>query len=190
MAEWLTESPWPILALAFGGVALLVLAAFLMERASQRRYQRILELGEPAEATVLAARDSGWRTNGRPHIRFTLEVRRSGHPPYQTTLNLQIHRPWSAIPYPPGSLVQVRVDRDRPERVAIVDARPVLGGAMIDVGALPLGGVRVSNTQVYATDAGDGSPSSSLAELKRMLDQGLISPEEHEAKKAEILGRL
>lgn len=234
--DWLTASPWPILALVFGAVALLVFTAWLLERRAQAAYQSLLDHGEPAEATVLGARDTGWRTNRRPHIAFTLEVRRVGHPPYQATTRLQIHRPWTAIPYPPGTRLRVRVDPERPERVAIERVTPVLGGAiaggLIDFGSSVMGSFSsgpVTSGNLYVVDgrryaspaemppadralydqlrsvlrgdddglpAGpDGAPAaadprSRLRELKTLLDEGLITPAEYAAKKAQILEHL
>jgi hypothetical protein len=178
--DWLTASPWPLLALVLVGVVLLAAVAWQMERGAQRAYERLVESGVPAEATVLRARDSGWRTNGRVHIVYELEVWRPGGRPYKATARLQIHRPWSPIPYPPGSVVAVRVDPYRPERVAIAGGTPVLGGALAP--DMPPGGG-------YAT--GDGAdPAWRLRMLKAMCDEGLITPEEFEAKKAQILERL
>lgn len=229
--DWLTEGPWPVLIPFFTVMILLGLAAFLMGRASTRAYQRLLAEGEPAEATVLAAKDTGWHTNKRPHISYELEVRREGRPPYTARVRLLLHRPWSPIPYPPGSRLRVRVDRDRPDRVAIEGGTPVLGGAMAGGGpGLSLSGqisaanVYIVNGQTYDSlaamppevraafeqasaalaDANQNGlpdlfegmagaaddPRARLRALKALLDEGLISQSEYEAKRAAILDQL
>lgn len=226
--EWFTGSPWPILGIIFGSMTLLTLVAVLMQWSRQRHYTWLLEHGELAAATVLKVSDSGWRTNKQLHIRFHLEVCRAAYPPYQATATL-LSKPWSAISYPPGSQVQVRVDQDHPERVAIVGLRPVQSNTIFDVAAASLGGVRVNKAQIYLVNGntyeheenlppearaalrqaadllgdqdGDGipdvlagtamrSPADSLTELQRMRDAGLVSQDEYEAKRHEILGRL
>jgi hypothetical protein len=149
---WLAASPWPIVTLVFAGAIALITLGWLFERANQRRYARVLATGEPAEATVLAARDTGWRTMGRVHIGYTLEVRRQGHPPYQARTRLMIHRPWSTIPYPPGSVVAVRVDPAQPQRVVFAATTAVLGGGSVveDSAAIPAASrVFVADGQAY-----------------------------------------
>ncbi|NJN17259.1 MAG: SHOCT domain-containing protein [Oscillochloris sp.] len=138
-----------------------------------------------------------------------MEVQRPGHPPYQASTRMLIKRKSSLFApsnvYPPGTRLDVRVDRNRPERVAIVG---------------PIGGATTANAQVFMVDgqvydrgadlppeaqqvfaqaaelfgeglaaAGSGA-AARLAELKKMRDQGLITETEYEAKKAEILERL
>lgn len=151
--EWLTANPWLILGMVLLGVLALIAAAWAIERRARRAYEHLSETGEPAEATVLSARDSGWRTNGRTHIAFELEVRRPGHPPYRARTKLQIHRPWSAIPYQPGQTVQVRVDPERPERVVIADASPALGGAVVG-DLLKLDGLAGANITLGTVSSG------------------------------------
>jgi hypothetical protein len=189
--DWLTASPWPIIALVAMGAGLLIVVAWYLEWRAMRAYVRLAATGEPAEATVLGARDSGWRTNGRVHLAYKLEVRRPGQAPYAATTRLQIHRPWTAFPYGPGDVVRVRVDRDRPERVVIEGGQPVLGGAVA--------GAAGSSALLSPATAGPGlagfvaaAPSAGerLRELRGLYDEGLITAEEYEAKKAAILEQL
>lgn len=202
-----------------GVVALLVLligAAVTMERGERRRYMRLLADGEPAEATVLSATDTGWRTNGRPHIRIELEVRRPGHPPYKAATKLTIARPWSALPYWPGQVVPVRVDREDPQQVAIAEPGQagagwlgpppavtrssvtiVDGRAVADVSQLPpeaQEALKLATSMIdgfAGAQAGARPPAAErLRALQQLRDEGLISDEEHARKRAEILGEL
>lgn len=231
--SWLTASPWPLIAAAAGVTAVLIAAAWLMERRAQERYEALSATGEPAEATVLSTRDTGWRTNGRRHIGFELEVRRAGAPPYRAEARLMLPYRSRSIPYPPGSVVQVRVDRDRPERVAIPGATPALGGGVAEgAPALTATGAAVGRAattiivdghqytsldelppqaraayaqavEALADRDGDGLPDifggpavgpasapERLRQLKAMLDEGLVTPEEYAAKRAQILEQL
>lgn len=223
--DWLTSSPWPILALVFLGTGLLIVLAWYSELRAKQAYTHLATTGEAALATVLSAKDSGWRTNGRPHITFELEVRRDGHPPYRAKTRLQLQRKWSPIPYGPGAIVRVRVDRDHPERVAIAGGEPVLGGARfhpegsaaaaISAGLATGATSTTSTSQVYIVNGtpyaslealppearaifeqtlGASAPAPDPAErmraLKRLYDEGLISAEEYEAKRAAILEQL
>jgi hypothetical protein len=177
--SWLTASPWPIvIILSFLTGPALVILAFQLERGKQRAAERLLAEGELAEATVLSAKDSGWRTMGRTQIAVELEVRRPGRPPYKASTSYMIPRPWSPAPYTRGSLVQVRVDPERPERVVIATGQPVLGGVAAptepDLGAAAatilgslgqtvspaLGGISTANVIVV-----DGKTYSSAADL-------------------------
>lgn len=220
--DWFTSSPWPILTLVFLGTGLLIFLAWYLEWRGKVAYARLLATGEAALATVLSARDTGWRTNGRPHIAFDLEVRRDGHPPYRASTRLQLQRKWSPIPYGPGAVVRVRVDRDHPERVAIDGGEPVLGGAQfrpdgsavasavaagLATGATGSSQVYIVNGTPYSSPdalppelraifeqtlgaAPAPDPAERLRALKRLYDEGLITAEEYEAKRAAILETL
>lgn len=183
--SWLTASPWPILGMVLLGIALLILAAWRAEWGAMRRAERLLAEGALAEATVLSARDSGWRTMGRPHIAYELEVRRPGLPPYQASTRLMIHRPWSAVPYPPGSIVPVRVDPARPERVAFAESVPVLGGVQASAHAPTTASATVFEAGTAGARGGslfviDGTSYTSLEEM----------PPEARATAAQALGSL
>lgn len=133
-------------------LVLLIGLAVALERGQRRRYERLLADGEPAEATVLRAVDTGWRTNGRPHIRFDLEVRRPGHPPYQAATKLSIHRPWSPLPYGPGSVVPVRVDPQDPQQVAIAEPGQANSGWLGPLPAIARSSVTIIGGRAVETD--------------------------------------
>jgi hypothetical protein len=193
-------------------VSLIVLAVVL-ERGDRRRYERLLASGEPAEATVLKATNSSWRTNGRPHILFELEVRRRGHSPYRATTTLTIPRPWSPVPYGPGHVVPVRIDPADPKQVVIAETgqadaswlgplpAAVRSSSIAGPGSLPPEARQaLALAQSLLDDASAGapaaqaggprSPAERLRALQGLRDEGLISAEEHARKRAEILGEL
>lgn len=220
--SWLT-SPWPFVVLAILGTVLLAFFAWYSEWRAQQAYEHLVTTGESAEATVLSAKDSGWRTNGRPHIVYELEVRRLGHPPYRAKAKLQINRPWSSLPYGPGMILRVRVDRDRPERVVIEGGEAVLGGARFSPPLIDLGDIAANSFSIGKVSSGDlfmvnGTsyasreemppevragfeeamdalqgvldPAERLRELKALYDEGLLTAEEYEAKRAAIVEKL
>lgn len=226
-SDWLTGSPWPMLGLVFGGLTVLTLVAILWSRATVAAEERLLREGEPAEATVLAVRDTGWREMNRCVFTVELEVRRPGQAPHRAEARLLLPQPWSPAPYPAGSVVEVRVDPARPARAAIAGLSRSPGLGSFSVGNLAGGSVVMVNGRVVeggplppaAAEAlrqaeallgdadRDGTPdlfqgafqgaspaprptAERLRELQAMRDEGLISADEYERKRAQILEQL
>jgi hypothetical protein len=86
--------------------------------------RKLLESGEPAEATILAVTDTGVTVNQiYPVVKVLLEVRPQGRQPYQVETKMILNR--MDIPQiQPGKVVQVRFDPRNPEKVAVVGVGP------------------------------------------------------------------
>ena len=79
--------------------------------------QKIVETGEPAQARVVALRDTGGTVNRKPLVELVVEVQK-GQAPYQATLQAVVSI--TAVPrVQPGCVVAVFVDRADPSRVAL-----------------------------------------------------------------------
>lgn len=147
--------PLGVVGIVFVAVALLVgLGYYLGTVRPLRRRRRILATGEPAEATVIDVRDSGGRELSGIVLAIDLDVRRAGHPPYRATTHYHWRRSralYQSPPAPPpGSTVQVRVDRANPRRVEIAD--PVGAGTPaipLNLHADPDSKARLFSSQVF-----------------------------------------
>jgi hypothetical protein len=125
-------APW-YAAVAIGIVAFLFMAALLVipyivlkkVAGPQVDRKKLLEKGEPAEATILKVEDTGVTLNEiYPQIKVLLEIRPAGRPPYQAEIKMLINR--LDIPqFQPGMVVPVMIDPRSPNGVAIVSG----GGA-------------------------------------------------------------
>lgn len=83
---------------------------------SQRKLQRT---GLPAEATILAIRETGWTVNTiYPVVRLKLEVRPPGGRPYEAEVRTIIGR-LDVPQLQPGATVAVKYDPRKPSRVAL-----------------------------------------------------------------------
>lgn len=113
-----THSIWPIIVgpVIAAGIGALLWAAF----GALYRENALLRSGEPAQARIIAVRDTGVTVNDNPRIELELEVRRAGHPAYQTRTRAVVSRLQAAL-YQPGMNVDVRVDPKKPKRVALVE---------------------------------------------------------------------
>lgn len=173
--------PLPIIAAVFGLVAVLVVAGYYTGTVRPlRRRRRILESGEPAEATVLEVRDTGGREVSGIVVEIDLEVRRAGHAPYRATTLYHWRRSRSIyqnppVP-PPGSIVRVMVDRDNPRLVEL--AEPAQGSS---AGAPTIalrrqtdaeGPPQVFSAQVYVIDGKQyTSPDEMPPELRAKFER-------------------
>ncbi|QQR42433.1 SHOCT domain-containing protein [Myxococcus xanthus] len=160
--------------LLFGGIFLYatwVIGSFTRDAMVERD---VLKHGEDAEATVLELRDTGLRVNRRPVFELLLEVRQRGRASYQARVRKRLGPHQSIGSLGVGMRLNVKVDRAEPSKVAIV-------GAVMTapVGAFVLQGM---------PSAGD--PVKAMQDLQSLMDKGLITPEEFEAKKAQILARI
>lgn len=135
-----------------------------------RRKQRLEQHGVPAVIRILQVSQTNVRINDRPLLSIEMEVHPETMSPYQMTKQLAV----SEIMIPqlqPGNTLSGIVDPEDPENIDI-----------------PLNQISVTGTMGMATS---GSNSvQRLKELKKMMEEGLITPEEYEEKKDEILSRL
>ncbi|ROO86115.1 hypothetical protein EDD29_3678 [Actinocorallia herbida] len=87
--------------------------------AQQNATAHLAHTGLPGSGMVTAVRDSGTRMNGQPLVTLDLLVTVPGRPPYPVTVQCVV--PLIGLPrLAPGQDLQVRVDRARPESVAVI----------------------------------------------------------------------
>jgi hypothetical protein len=121
------------------------------------------EQGLPAEATVLKVWDTGWTINDDPRVGLLLQVRPPGGTPYQVETKSVVSRLVVAR-LQPGAVVQVRYDPHDARKVSLaLDAR---------------------------IKEGARSAAERLAVLEDLRARDLVTPEEYEAKRKEILGAV
>ncbi len=127
------------------------------------RAEGVLRRGLPAEAVVLKVWDTGTSLNDNPQVGLLLEVRPADGAPFQTETASVASR-LEAARICPGAIVQVKYDPQDRRRVALVpgtEVRPALQG-----------------------------PAERLAELEELRRRGLVTEEEYERKRREILGSI
>lgn len=167
-----------IVAFVTGWVLPIGLGVALFGRSEWGRYfasgwtaRRLRQNGIPAEATILQMERTLMQVN-RVHVYdFLLEVKLPGRPAYQVKHKSRAID-WNAFIVEPGVRFKVKVDPKDPQRLVVLEPvtpqqRPLLSG------------------QERPSD-----PVKALKDLQSMLDNGLITPDEHARKKAEILARL
>ena len=101
-------------------VPVLILSGYLVVRLfkNSARNRQILATGEPAQAVIISAADTGVTVNDCPQARLTLEVRPAGRPPYVAETTFLVGRLQTGM-IMPGMAVQVRFDPADPSRVAV-----------------------------------------------------------------------
>ena len=107
--------------LIFTGVFLIIGSSLLSFFASLRANKKILLLGQPAEAAILALADTGTRINNNPVVNCSLEVCPPSQPPFRVEVRAMvslIHLP----SYQPGKIVNVKYIPGTNE-VAVVGAK-------------------------------------------------------------------
>ncbi|WP_426753599.1 SHOCT domain-containing protein [Myxococcus sp. Y35] len=162
------------LPLLFGGILLYaawVVGSFIRDAMVERN---VLKHGEDAEATVLKLRDTAWRVNHRPVFELLLEVRQRGRASYQARVRKRLGPHQSVGSLGVGMRLNVKIDRNDPGKVAIVGAAMTAPAGAFVIQGMP--------------SAGD--PVKAMKDLQSLMDAGLITPEEFEAKKAQILARI
>ncbi len=153
--------PWGVVgALVTLGISAAVYTGLLRP---MLRAQAVLEQGEPAEATVLKVWDTGWTVNDDPQVGLLLAVRPPGGAPFQAKAKCVVSRLVVGT-LQPGAVVPVRYDPEDRQQVQLV---PGVAG------------------RPPARDA-----ASRLAELEGLRRQGLVTEEEYQAKRQQILGEL
>ncbi|WP_342378257.1 SHOCT domain-containing protein [Myxococcus stipitatus] len=156
-----------------GGVAFVLWLA-----ASARKTQQVREHGLPAEATLLRLEPTSMLINKVRVYNSLLQVRVPGRPPYEVWLNGRTHD-WNVQVLEPGLDLKVKVAPDDPNRVVVMG--PLIPQNMSNLTRLlqqPEGSLPTAD------------PVKALKDLQRMAHEGLITDEEFERKKAEILARL
>lgn len=109
-----------ILSTAFISVFYLVFKFTLGPEVESRR---ILEQGEPAEATILEVKETGWTINNIYYVvKFVLEVRPKNLPSYKTEAQGMISR-LTMSQFQVGAVVPVKYDSREPKKVALVQTK-------------------------------------------------------------------
>jgi len=126
--------------------------------------------GEPAQAQVLSASETGTRLNDQPEVVFALQVMRHGHPPYQANASAYVSQ-FNIPKLQPGSVVPVKVDPGNPLQVAIdmtqLASMP-MGGMQMYAGSQPMGGA-----QMYGgSQPMGGAPMQPGSQPNMMQQQG------------------
>ncbi len=121
--------------------------------------RKLLESGEPAEATILAVTDTGVTVNRiYPVVKLLLEVRPQGRPPYQVETKMMLNR--MDIPQiQSGKVVPVKIDPRRPQRVAIVMPQEAGAGVASPVDARTAEQMLVSADQANEAIRQSGMPA-------------------------------
>ncbi|MBL0696989.1 SHOCT domain-containing protein [Comamonas sp. JC664] len=136
--------------------------------------KRVLQHGEDAEATVLEVRDTAMRIDRRPVFDVHLEVRPRGRAAYRARAKEHLGRHQNAAWLSRGAQLKVKVDPNDASKVAIVGAAVTAPPSDVVTQNLPL-----------AAD-----PVKAMQDLQTLMDRGLVTSEELEAKKAQILARI
>ncbi|QSQ11458.1 SHOCT domain-containing protein [Myxococcus landrumensis] len=156
-----------------GGVAFMLWLA-----ASARKTQQVREHGISAEATLLSLEPTAMLINKVRVYNSVLQVRIPGRPPYEVRLNSRTHD-WNVRVLEPGLELKVKVAPDDPNRVVVMG--PLIPQNMSNLTRL------LQQPEGHLPTA---DPVKALKDLQRMASEGLITDEEFEKKKAEILARL
>ena len=115
--------------LMVGGIFILILVPVLFVWSYRRRRRKLLENGRPALAKILKTWDTGVtigtsssaNNGGNMHgVGLLLEVYPEGGQPYQTKSREQLHI-FDVSRIGPGMMVEVRVDPNNPQRVAVAN---------------------------------------------------------------------
>jgi hypothetical protein len=162
--------------------------------ADDRGEREILKKGTPAKAVA-----KGF-TEPVPGDKFAMQIPLEVHPPsgepYQVNYVFTAARMKAAITA--GMEIPVKIDPENPERIAVQwDAQQAsiaaAGGDMAAVNSgLQATYGNSANEAMQAAKAGAAAddPAAKLKKLGEMRDAGLITNEEFEAKKAELLAEM
>ena len=172
---------WSLLPLILGGIlGVLSLLGLLMVGATGAERAATL----PATVTVDSFAESAFNnTGGRPTVRFTLTVNAQGFSAYQVQTmavvpmlaasHLEVGAQYKALAAGPSKPKALIVDWNK----RLDDASATSAGASKD----PASG---------ADDAGTADLGTRLKELDDLLARQVITPDEHQAQRARILGEI
>jgi hypothetical protein len=106
-----------LIAFAIAGLAFVFVALPIIRE--PMRMRDILQTGVPATAEILSIADSGSRYNHQMVAAIRLRVTPGGAASYETGTR-SIVTALNSPGFQPGQRVSVKIDRDNPERVAIM----------------------------------------------------------------------
>lgn len=119
--------------------------------------------GVTADAEVLEVQDTGITFNGNPQLKLVLQVRPSLGVAFQAVVRTVVSQE-EVGQYRTGCLAVVEYDPARPKRIVIRSIEPAL--------AEPI------------------STEECLVALDRLKDAGLITPEEYQVKREEVIKKI
>jgi hypothetical protein len=162
--------------------------------ADDRGEREILKNGTPAKAICKGFTQPV--QGDRFAMQVPLEVHPPGGEPYEVNYVFTAAR--MKAPLTAGMEVPVKVDPQDPQRIAVQwDAQQAgiaaAGGDMAAVTAgmqAAYGNVANDAMKAAQANAAAEDPAAKLKKLGDMRDSGLITPEEFEAKKAEVLAEM
>ncbi len=161
---------------------------------------RILQSGTPAKAVVKSFAVPS--TLQKFAMTIDLEIHAAGREPYVITYTYPTAR--QKAPMTPGMEIPVKVDPVDPARVAVQwdalkgsiaasggDMAAVMGGLQQTYAGTADAAMRAANANAGAgaAPAVDG-PTEKLVKLAKLRDAGVITAEDFEAKKAELLRQM
>jgi hypothetical protein len=200
-----------------GGVVVGVTLLALLIIASPRLLRSyVISTGQPARAIILEKRLGRWATyskeDGGNLLAQQLILKLQVHPPQGAPYVAEDKFMAKLIDLRrlnEGCDVQVRIARNNPQRVVCL---PETVAASPNAPVAARAGLAMANFAEQASRGGPAGaeqavealraqgiqarpmaqedPKAKLAKLKEMLDSGLITPQEFEAKKREILARI
>lgn len=179
--------------------------AILVTDAAQ--HQALLRDGEAAVGKVLGVHYTGVRVNGVPVYKIDLEIYSHNREPYQASARKRMG--YYGISGPnlfEGGAVAVKIDPNKLQRVAIDDnAEPDtmllkqagFSGA-VSIPGMPGGRIFTASGGVMLDLQGMGIASNSpenslkdrLLELKEAYDAGLLTPQEYEQRRQQLLDEV
>lgn len=145
---------------------------------------KLLEEGEPGRAVVQRAWKTGSETMGKEVFEFELEIAPEGGTPYRGKHKQAVPHEWEHRVFP-GMTLAVKLDPKKPDKVAI-DWEGTSGS---DARAAPVQEM-VIDARAGAAPTPGGDPASRLAQLSQLRDAGIITQQDFDAKKAEILADM
>ena len=167
---------WYWIVLSVCGSLLMMIGPLVLVWRYKANQRWLKENGRVASAKVLKIWDSGTKIGGGAGkenvvgIGLLLEVYPEGGQPYQVKARDQLHvMDLSRIA--PGMMVQVRIHPNNPQKVVVAQWNTVV--AQMSPDFMP-----------------DTAPDQRLQQLKQLQEAGLITPQEYETKKKEILAGL
>ena len=155
-----------LLALVFGG---------LLRKSNETK--RIAREGIPGTGRVLEMTETGTHVNKRPLIKVRLQVEAPGIAPFEVSRRLVV--PYTSLTALSSGTIPVIVDRKDHSKVVVDYARISGSGAASSMGRDPAG-----------VAPGGTTTEARLATLDELRDKDLISAEEYEAKRDEILDSI
>jgi hypothetical protein len=167
---------WYWIFLIVSGFLLTFITPWLIIWRYRAKQKWLRENGRSATAKILKIWDNGTTigygsNSNMVGVGLLLEVYPEGGEPYQVKARDQLHV-MDLSRVAPGMMIEVRVHPNKPDKV-IVSQWNVSGAAQITAEFLP-----------------QTAPDQKLQLLKQMRDKGLITTQEYESKKTEILANL